>query len=210
MSRYLQNSYVQNWYGHGGSVMAMGAVDPDDFIAVRAAQANELKKFYGQTDIDRPGLVGVGYPRMSGAYAVKLIDYWRGEASRFSSPSFNGVMTLIMGGSAVLEKWLRDVGNLDTGVGAALRAKAIGLGPQQLSDSDTKTLWDTLDKVIIPMGAIKQTPSHWEFMKESVAESIADLAKTGPFKALGGLLNAAKWIGGGLIAYVVYDAIRSK
>lgn len=206
--RRLQDSYIHNYYHDGFG--ALGAVAAGDFVAVEAAQKNEAYKTFGQTVIDKPGLKGVGYPRVSGNYAAKVIDYWRSQARRYTDPNLNRDLISIFGSAAVIDQWLRAVTLLEGPTISALRIHALFLGNQLLPDSETQRLWDVVDPVVIGMGAVRDTPSQWTMLKEAVQEASHDLVQSGPFQAVSNLVTAAKWLGIGLLAYVAYDAVSKR
>lgn len=197
LKRIMYNSYVQNWYGHGGTVLAgLGDVARVDFIGTRAQQANEAYKNFGQTDIDKPGVRGVGYPRVSGTYAMKLIAFWRGEADRLQGHAAD------IPDSAVRSQWLRSVQTLNNGIGitGVVGAARVG-GSNLLPDTLVKVMWDTIDPVVLGMNAIKDTPTKWEILKESLPDFASPIA---------GVMRALKLLGIGAIAYVAYDVFKNQ
>lgn len=137
-----------------------------DFIELYAKQRNEARALFGSTSYNLPGRTDIQYPRLRADYAQRLVSYWRGEATRL------GLKVIApIGGipdSAHKSAWLRAVSALE----AAGPDLTSGFG--MLSDQRSKAIWDLLDPVVIPMNALKDTPSRWDLAVESVVDTLKE------------------------------------
>jgi hypothetical protein len=156
-----------------------------DFVGLYSFQRNQARLNFGQTSVHLPGRNDVNYPALTGFAAKSLIVYWRGEAARvldFLNGDVSSSWTRFLPGvglawsllksppdTAHIDKWKRDIkallegGATDTIVSEANRA-----GENKLPEDMTVRLWDILDRVVIPMGALSGTPSRWELFKQSL------------------------------------------
>lgn len=183
----------------------------DTFVDVRAKQFNDAAKIWGLTVIGKGrGQENVHYARMSGAYAAKLIQYWRSEASRYYTRGINDALISLFGSAAQRLSWERAVDNLNGAAASTYLSQALFLGSAVPPDASIKAIWDLVDPVAIGLGAIKDTPSQWDMLVEAIEESARELAATKPFQIAGNIVTAAKWLGIGLIVYVGYDAMRKR
>jgi hypothetical protein len=194
-----------------GPSQLIGLGGTDTFVDVRAKQFNDAAGIWGLTILNKGrGQENVHYARMSGAYAAKLIQYWRSEASRYYKRGINEALNNIFGSEAHRLSWERAVDTLNGPAASTYLSQALFMGAAVLPDESTKAIWDLVDPVAIGLGAVRDTPSQWDMIVASVVESARDLAATKPFQVALDIVTAAKWLGIGLIAYVGYDALRKR
>lgn len=130
-----------------------------DFNAMLIAQRNDARQVFGETSIHLPGRTDINYPKLSQAYADRIITYWKGEASRVLSHASD------IPGSAVRTQWKAAVARLQA-LPRMAQTKTI------LGEALTQQIWDLLDAVVLPMRAIQETPTKFQLMAEALRETI--------------------------------------
>jgi len=187
-----------------GRYGSLGAIAPGDFGAVYSAQRNEARRLFGETSFRLPGRTDINYPNLSGTYARKIIDYWRKDSKKVYDNSYRYGAD-VFGGLAVYNQWKRSVDALNSFLVGVIRTSALTVGDGLIAQESAKRVWDILDGVVLPMKGVQEAPTDWELVKESVIESVRDLATS---SGVAKLLKLAVF--GGL-AYFGYSAyLKSK
>jgi hypothetical protein len=182
----------------------LGDVAEGDFVAILAAQKNEARRAFGSTSLNMPGRTDVQYPNITGSYTTRLVDYWQREAERILAGKgvVDTALKNLFGSQAHFDAWKRKVLGLSSLTMLTIRAKAITTGQNLMPQGDAKTVWSAVEDVVIPMNAIKTTPSEWELMKEAVAETLPDIIPKLPgLPDFGGVIRVAFY---GSLAYGLY------
>ena len=172
--------------------------DKNDFALVLSAQRNEARRVFGQTSIPLTGRTDINYPNVSGAYALRLIDYWSANATRVHAKADS----LFSINTAVKAQWLRAFNMFMSEFGPipVIERAARAAGANIINPNLAKILWDQLDGIVLGMRGINESPSHWDLLKEAFSERVSEL--TGSASA--GLLKLAI-IGG--VFFLGYTAL---
>jgi len=137
-----------------------------DYPALRSEQFSNAAATLGLTNVNRgKGQENLFWPNLTGAFAVKVIDYWIAESSRVQ-----GHVASIPD-SAIRTQWMRAVEILRSQRGLALQA-----APHQLLPAAQAALiWTSVDGVALPLRALNDTPTKWQFFAESVEEAVREV-----------------------------------
>jgi hypothetical protein len=174
-------------------------VTSSDYAGMLVGQSNLAGQLFGLTAVNRAGRTDAVYPRMSGDYAGKLLRYW---LQRLPSVM---VHAEDIPDSAVRSQWLRDVQGFSDAV-MPLFQVASKAGLNLIADTRSVEIWDLLDVVVLPMRAIKDTPTKFEIAMQALKESLQDLGKLGN----SGLLMLGKIALGLFGAKILIDAITRR
>lgn len=136
-----------------------------DFNGVLIAQRNDARKVFGETSIHLPGRTDINYPKLTQAYADKIITYWKGEASRLAG-HVNDIPD-----SAHRSAYQRAVTRLQA-------LPRMAQTPAILGEALTQQIWDLLDDVVLPMRAMQQTPTKFQLMVETAGEAFRGAGMT--------------------------------
>lgn len=136
-----------------------------DFVQVRTEQLSNAALELGLTNVSRgKGQENRLFPNLTGAFAVKVVDYWSHEADRVQ-----GHVAKIPD-SAIRSAWMRQV-NIMKG----LRGQVADAEPHKLLPPPVAILvWTSVDGIALPLRGLTETPTKWDLIKESVVESVQE------------------------------------
>lgn len=171
-----------------------------DHVDLYAAQRNDARRQFGQTNVHLPGRTDINYPNLTGLYAGQLTTYWKNETDRLQSKIVFGPFSTGIPDSAHKDAWLRAKQNFDA-TAPRLVVKVPFTG--RFSQSDAVLFWDLLDKLVLPMNGLAQTPSRFDLGVESTIEAATEFGQS--FES-SSWIKPALVIAGGLLLYNVFFA----
>lgn len=144
-----------------------------DYGHIYSVQRNESRRVFGETAFNLPGRTDIKYPNISKAYLKRLLPYWVNEVNK--ALDHMGAIP----DSAIVDAWVRAEHDRLKPLEASIRS--MPATNDLISQSLAKYTWDTLDAVVLPMRAIRDTPSKWEILQGAIGDSFKDLLNNLPW-----------------------------
>lgn len=165
-----------------------------DFVNLYAQQRATERVRNGTFEVPVSAGQAILYPRLGGAMAVRLAEFWLREADRLS----DDVSSL-----ADAYRWKQSVARLKADL-STFRSTWATYGDRWIPNSNAQRVWDLTKEVMLPMGGLKAVPSAWSVAVVSVKEAASELAAVGgnvAWSVIKPLVLPAVLVVGGWFAY---------
>lgn len=153
------------------------------------AQRSEARTLFGDSNVPIAGRTAPGSPReprLSNAYARKLLDYWIDDSTRvYQGMSVLDQIFL----TAHARPYIDNIGTMQK-----LRSDLLIFEP---SDAQLLAIWSAVGQANVTGFAIATTPTPWQLAAEALHESVPKLPSGDD------LLNILKWGFAGVVALII-------
>ena len=165
-----------------------------DFVNLYAQQRATERIRNGTFEVPVSAGQAILYPRLGGAMAVKLAEFWLREADRLSGD---------LSSHADAYRWKQAVARLKAELNT-FRSTWAAYGDRWIPNSNAQRVWDLTKEVMLPMGGLSAVPSAWSVAVVSVKEAAGELATFGgnvAWSLIKPLVLPAVLVVGGWFAY---------